>query len=165
MNWNGLVAVSQDLPVASYFAINDFCRRELGLLERISGESVTSLVNQRIKHHVEHTCRGNFESPFLESLEQVNFNKNIPQWQIQSEWKCYCALKLISNQRPEELLLKMYSWFWLKQIAKIIKLQYHWTLRWCVLETESITVRLKLIGKNKAFAINNEGTVLVCMCW
>ena len=54
---------------------NDFCRRELGLLERISGESVTSLVNQRIKHHVEHTCRGNFESPFLESLEQVNLTK------------------------------------------------------------------------------------------
>ncbi len=42
------------------------------MLERISGEAVTSLVNQRIKHHVEHTCRGNFEAPFLESLEKVS---------------------------------------------------------------------------------------------
>lgn len=51
-------------------------RKELGLLERLSGEPVTALINDRIHHHVEHKCKGNFENPYLEPLKQVLF-----EWQ------------------------------------------------------------------------------------
>ncbi len=67
-----LTIVDQTHDWTVHFCI---CRRELGLLERLSGEAVTSLVNQRIKHHVELTCRGNFESPYLEQLEEVSAEK------------------------------------------------------------------------------------------
>ncbi|KAK3088868.1 hypothetical protein FSP39_024770 [Pinctada imbricata] len=43
---------------------------DIGILERISGLSVTSIVHNRIKSQVESMCKGNFETSYLESLEQ-----------------------------------------------------------------------------------------------
>ncbi|CAH1786015.1 unnamed protein product, partial [Owenia fusiformis] len=43
---------------------------ELGLLQRISGEAVTRIIHKRIEEHIDETCKGNFESTFLETLEK-----------------------------------------------------------------------------------------------
>ena len=45
---------------------------ELGLLERLSVEAVTDIIHQRIKHHVQNTCGGNFETSYLGTLENVS---------------------------------------------------------------------------------------------
>lgn len=34
--------------------------------------AVTSIVHDRIKHHIENTCKGNFETSYLKNLEEVN---------------------------------------------------------------------------------------------
>lgn len=43
--------------------------------------AVTSIVHDRIKHHIENTCKGNFETSYLKNLEEVNniwiFKKNL----------------------------------------------------------------------------------------
>ncbi|KAK2189465.1 hypothetical protein NP493_106g06023 [Ridgeia piscesae] len=44
--------------------------KELDLLAWLSGEPVTSLIHQRIKQHVEHSCQSNFEVPYLFTLEE-----------------------------------------------------------------------------------------------
>ena len=41
------------------------------LLDCLSGEAVTSLIKQRVKHYVEHTCKGNFEIQYLQILHEV----------------------------------------------------------------------------------------------
>nr|XP_006818421.1 PREDICTED: anaphase-promoting complex subunit 2-like [Saccoglossus kowalevskii] len=43
---------------------------ELGLLERVSSEAVTSIIQSKIEHHIKHTCKGEFESSFIEPLEK-----------------------------------------------------------------------------------------------
>ena len=48
-----------------------YFRKELDLLAWLSGEPVTSLIHQRIKQHVEHSCQSNFEVPYLFTLEEV----------------------------------------------------------------------------------------------
>lgn len=45
--------------------------RELGVLERLSGEAVSSIIHQKIQLHVDHTCKGNFEQAYIQTLEQV----------------------------------------------------------------------------------------------
>ena len=50
--------------------------RDMGLLERLSGEAVTSLIHHRIKQHVDHKCKGNFEVQYIDSLEQVSGENN-----------------------------------------------------------------------------------------
>ncbi|XP_013419521.1 anaphase-promoting complex subunit 2-like [Lingula anatina] len=42
---------------------------ELGLLEYISGGSVTSITNEDFKLYIEHTCKGNFETSYVAFLE------------------------------------------------------------------------------------------------
>lgn len=49
-----------------------FFRDDIGILERVSGMAVTSIVHDRIKHHIENTCKGNFETSYLKNLEEVN---------------------------------------------------------------------------------------------
>ena len=51
-----------------------FCRDEIGVLEQVSGTSVTALIHHQIQSHVETTCKGNFETAYLESLEVVSSN-------------------------------------------------------------------------------------------
>ena len=51
-----------------------FFRDEIGVLEQVSGTSVTALIHQQIQHHVETTCKGNFETAYLENLETVSTN-------------------------------------------------------------------------------------------
>jgi hypothetical protein len=34
--------------------------------------AVTSIVHERIKNHIENTCKGNFETSYLKSLEEVS---------------------------------------------------------------------------------------------
>ncbi|KAK2162162.1 hypothetical protein LSH36_102g00040 [Paralvinella palmiformis] len=43
--------------------------RDLGLLERLGGEVVSTLIHDRIRQHVELTCKGNFETEYLSTLE------------------------------------------------------------------------------------------------
>ncbi|XP_072014527.1 anaphase-promoting complex subunit 2-like [Amphiura filiformis] len=43
---------------------------DLDLLERICGEPVTTIIHDRIKHHVDQTCKGEFETSFLEPHEK-----------------------------------------------------------------------------------------------
>ncbi|XP_070531907.1 anaphase-promoting complex subunit 2-like [Ptychodera flava] len=43
---------------------------ELGLLERVSAVAVTSIIHSKIEHHIQHTCKGEFESSCLQSLEK-----------------------------------------------------------------------------------------------
>ena len=47
-------------------------RDEVGVLEQVSGTSVTALVHEQIQEHVETTCKGNFETAYLESVEKVS---------------------------------------------------------------------------------------------
>eukprot|EP00057_Strongylocentrotus_purpuratus_P008203 XP_011662677.1 PREDICTED: anaphase-promoting complex subunit 2 isoform X1 [Strongylocentrotus purpuratus] len=47
----------------------------LGLLERVCGEPVTSIIHQKIKHHVDQQCAGEFEKSFISSLESWLDNK------------------------------------------------------------------------------------------
>ena len=49
-----------------------FPRDETGVLEQVSGTSVTSLVHDQIQKHVETTCKGNFETAYLDTLENVS---------------------------------------------------------------------------------------------
>ncbi|KAK3606129.1 hypothetical protein CHS0354_010758, partial [Potamilus streckersoni] len=42
---------------------------EVGILEEVSGTSATALVHEKIQQHVENLCKGNFETAFIESLE------------------------------------------------------------------------------------------------
>ncbi|XP_041481445.1 anaphase-promoting complex subunit 2-like isoform X2 [Lytechinus variegatus] len=47
----------------------------LGLLERVCGEPVTSIIHQKIKHHVDQQCAGEFETSFISLLESWLDNK------------------------------------------------------------------------------------------
>ncbi|XP_033732322.1 anaphase-promoting complex subunit 2-like [Pecten maximus] len=42
---------------------------DIGILERVSGSAVTAIVHERIKQHVESTCKGNFETSYLDNLQ------------------------------------------------------------------------------------------------
>lgn len=44
---------------------------EMGLLERLSGNILMDLIRNRIETHVKETCDGNFETSYVESLENV----------------------------------------------------------------------------------------------
>ena len=55
-----------------------FFRDEIGVLEQVSGTSVSALIHHQIQHHVETTCKGNFETAYLEILETVFINE--PSW-------------------------------------------------------------------------------------
>ncbi|KAL4219155.1 Anaphase-promoting complex subunit 2 [Mactra antiquata] len=48
---------------------------EVGVLEQVSGTSVTALVHEQILQHVENTCQGNFETAYLSSLQNWLENK------------------------------------------------------------------------------------------
>ncbi|KAH3796752.1 hypothetical protein DPMN_150323, partial [Dreissena polymorpha] len=48
---------------------------EIGMLEQLSGTSITNLIHEQIQQHVEKTCKGNFETAFLTTLEQWLENK------------------------------------------------------------------------------------------
>ncbi|XP_041369273.1 anaphase-promoting complex subunit 2-like isoform X2 [Gigantopelta aegis] len=43
---------------------------EIGVLERISGTAVTSIVHHQIEQNIESTCKGNFEHSYIEALEK-----------------------------------------------------------------------------------------------
>ena len=42
----------------------------LGVLERVTAEPVALLVNQRIRRHVDVTCKGCFDTSFLDTLRE-----------------------------------------------------------------------------------------------
>ncbi|XP_067662241.1 anaphase-promoting complex subunit 2-like [Haliotis asinina] len=43
---------------------------DMGILERISGAAVTTTVHEQIKHHIEDTCKGNYETSYLDTLQK-----------------------------------------------------------------------------------------------
>lgn len=45
---------------------------EFDLLERIAGDILTNLIHERIENHVQETCKGSFDSSYIESLENVS---------------------------------------------------------------------------------------------
>ncbi|XP_072176276.1 anaphase-promoting complex subunit 2-like [Diadema setosum] len=51
----------------------------LGLLERVCGEAVTSIIHQKIKHHVDQLCAGEFETSFSAPLEKW-LDKKVMGW-------------------------------------------------------------------------------------
>lgn len=55
-----------------------FNRDDIGILERISGTAVTSIVHERIKQHIESTCKGNFETSYLDTLQNVSICTFVP---------------------------------------------------------------------------------------
>ncbi|XP_071154099.1 anaphase-promoting complex subunit 2-like isoform X1 [Mytilus edulis] len=42
---------------------------DIGILERVSGTAVTNIVHERIKTYVENSCKGNFETSYIDILE------------------------------------------------------------------------------------------------
>ena len=52
-------------------------RNELGLLERVCGRSISSIIHQQIRQHIDHTCKGNFESSYINTLEKVSFQQSV----------------------------------------------------------------------------------------
>lgn len=62
-----------------------FFRDEIGVLEQVSGTSVTALIHQQIQHHVETTCKGNFETAYLENLETVSV-RNCNYLAMKHDW-------------------------------------------------------------------------------
>lgn len=50
-----------------------YFRDDIGILERVSGTAVTNIVHERIKTYVENSCKGNFETSYIEILETVSF--------------------------------------------------------------------------------------------
>ena len=59
--------VIQDVSCSNFL----YPRDEIGVLEQVSGTSVSALIHNQIQQHVETTCKGNFETAYLEILEMV----------------------------------------------------------------------------------------------
>lgn len=47
-------------------------RDEMGLMELISGASVTKIVHSQIEKHIADQCKGNFDTAYLSILEEVS---------------------------------------------------------------------------------------------
>lgn len=45
---------------------------EMGLLDRIAGYTLTTLIQHRINSHVQDKCRGTFDVSHIQSLERVS---------------------------------------------------------------------------------------------
>ncbi|XP_077865898.1 anaphase-promoting complex subunit 2-like, partial [Saccoglossus kowalevskii] len=102
---------------------------ELGLLERVSSEAVTSIIQSKIEHYIIHTCKEEFESSFIGPLEKcilswlkgkvvgwlnLVFRGELPQQRLLSnstkvslvQWKDrlqYFLYQTYANLRIEEL--------------------------------------------------------------
>lgn len=55
--------------------------------------AVTSIVHERIKNHIENTCKGNFETSYLKSLEEVSAPKELTICTIKLEFVKFLAQK------------------------------------------------------------------------
>lgn len=51
------------------FTETNLCLNRMGLLDRISGFTLTNLIQDQITKHIQEKCRGNFDSPHLKDLE------------------------------------------------------------------------------------------------
>lgn len=51
------------------FTDTNLCLNRMGLLDRISGFSLTNLIQDQISKHIHEKCRGNFDTPHLKDLE------------------------------------------------------------------------------------------------
>lgn len=58
----------QDLVNA--FTETNLCLNRMGLLDRISGFTLTNLIQDQISKHIHDKCRGNFDTAHLKTLEQ-----------------------------------------------------------------------------------------------
>ena len=47
-------------------------RHSMGLLEHVAGTAITSVVTDHIRDYIQNTCRGDFETPYLQHLEHVS---------------------------------------------------------------------------------------------
>lgn len=52
------------------FIETNLCLNRMGLLDRISGFTLTNLIQDEISKHIHEKCRGNFDQPQLKNLEQ-----------------------------------------------------------------------------------------------
>lgn len=51
------------------FTETNLCLNRMGLLDRISGSTLTNLIQDQISKHINEKCRGSFDTPHLKSLE------------------------------------------------------------------------------------------------
>lgn len=51
------------------FTETNMCLNRMGLLDRISGFTLTNLIQDQISKHIHEKCRGNFDTPHLKVLE------------------------------------------------------------------------------------------------
>lgn len=51
------------------FTETNLCLNRMGLLDRISGFTLTNLIQDQISKHIHEKCRGNFDNPHLKELE------------------------------------------------------------------------------------------------
>lgn len=64
--------------VNSFTEVN-VCLNRMGLLDRISGYTLTLLVQDEIQHHILKTCRGNFDTQHMQNLEKW-LEKIVMEW-------------------------------------------------------------------------------------
>lgn len=55
--------------LVNMFTETNLCLTRMGLLDRISGFTLTNLIQDQISKHIHDKCRGNFNKPHLKSLE------------------------------------------------------------------------------------------------
>jgi anaphase-promoting complex subunit 2 len=76
-----------DLPTArcqcqelvNGFTETNLCLNRMGLLDRLSGFTLTNLIQDQVAKHINDKCRGNFDSPHLESLK-LWLNEIVVEW-------------------------------------------------------------------------------------
>lgn len=59
----------QCADVVTAFTETNICLNKMGLLDRVSGFTLTNLIQDEITKHIQEKCRGNFDTQHLNSLE------------------------------------------------------------------------------------------------
>uniref|UniRef100_A0A8C8FAV6 Anaphase-promoting complex subunit 2 n=1 Tax=Oncorhynchus tshawytscha TaxID=74940 RepID=A0A8C8FAV6_ONCTS len=78
----------------------------LQLLERVSSEAVTSILHKLIEQRMEQHCRGEYESSFLFSFQEVQYTREPPANAVLQRWRCHMHqffCRIYVNMRIEEL--------------------------------------------------------------
>lgn len=64
-----LTSKCQCQELVNGFTETNLCLNRMGLLDKISGFSLTNLIQDQISKHIHEKCRGNFDNPHLKELE------------------------------------------------------------------------------------------------
>lgn len=66
---DSLTSKCQCQELVNGFTETNLCLNRMGLLDRISGFTLTNLIQDQISKHIHEKCRGNFDAPHLKTLE------------------------------------------------------------------------------------------------